>query len=71
MNTKFLKSAIEKKTAKKDDQHIAPVAGALFGVFLIIATLGAIMGDGRYSDAVLGAWVLGWTFVGVYFLFAM
>jgi regulator of protease activity HflC (stomatin/prohibitin superfamily) len=71
MNTKFLKSVIEKKTAKKDDQHIAPVAGALFGVFLVIATLGAIMGDGRYPDAVLGTWVLGWTIIGVYFLFAM
>ncbi|MBI5945032.1 MAG: slipin family protein [Chloroflexi bacterium] len=29
------------------------------------------MGDGRYPDAVLGAWVLGWTFIGIYFLFAM
>jgi len=27
MNAKFLKSAVEKKGAKKDDQHIAPVAG--------------------------------------------
>jgi regulator of protease activity HflC (stomatin/prohibitin superfamily) len=71
MNTKFLKSAIEKKAAKKDDQHIAPVAGALFGVFLIIAILGAIMGDGRYTDAMLGAWGIGWTLIGAYFLFAM
>ena len=29
------------------------------------------MGDGRYSDALLGAWVLGWTLVGTYFLFAL
>jgi len=71
MNAKFLKSAVEKKGAKKDDQHIAPVAGALFSVFLIISILGAIMGDGRYPDVVLGAWVIGWALIGIYFLFAM
>lgn len=71
MNTNFIKSAIEKRIAKKEDQHISPVAGALFGVFLFIAIIGAIMADGRFPDALLGAWVLGWTMVGTYFLFAM
>ena len=71
MNTKFIKSAIEKRIAKKDDQHISPIAGALFGVFLVIAILGAIFGDGRYPDVLIGAWVLGWTLIGAYFLFAM
>ena len=71
MNTKFIKSAIEKRITKKDDQHISPIAGALFGVFLIIAILGAIFGDGRYPDVFIGAWVLGWILIGTYFLFAM
>jgi hypothetical protein len=69
MNAKFIKSAIEKR--KKDDQHIAPIAGALFGLSLIIAIIGAVIGDGRYSDWLLGIWVLGWTLIGTYFLFAM
>jgi regulator of protease activity HflC (stomatin/prohibitin superfamily) len=71
MDTKYIKSAIEKRIAKRDDQHIPPIAGALFGVFLIIAILGAIFGDGRYPDMLLGAWVLGWTLIGTYLLFAM
>jgi len=69
MNTKFIKSAIEKR--KKDDQHIAPIAGALFGVFLIIATMGAIIGSGRFPDYLIGIWVVTWTILGTYFLFAM
>lgn len=68
MNIKLFKSAIQNK---KDDQHIPPIAGALFGVFLVIATFGAIIGDGRYSDGLIGAWVLGWLIVGIYFLFAL
>jgi hypothetical protein len=69
MNTKFNKSIIEKR--KKDDQHISPIAAALFGTFLIIAVTGAIMGDGRYSDVALGAWVVGWMLIGTYLFFAM
>lgn len=68
MNTKPLKSLLQKR---KDDQHIPPIAGTLFAVFIIIAVAGAILGDGRYPDGVIGAWVLGWTLVGVYFLFAL
>ncbi|MBI3153450.1 MAG: slipin family protein [Chloroflexi bacterium] len=68
MNTRLFKSVIHKK---KDDQHIPPIAGTLFGVFLIIAVLGALVGDGKYSDALLGTWVLGWTMIGSYFMFAL
>ena len=69
MNTKFIKSAIEKR--KKDEQHISPIAGALFGVFLIIAIIGVFLGDGRFPNAWVGVWVISWTLVGTYFLFAM
>jgi hypothetical protein len=68
MNTKLLKSLVQNK---KDDQHIPPIAGTVFAIFLVIAIIGAIIGDGRYSDGLLGAWVLGWTIVGTYFLFAL
>lgn len=71
MNTKFIKSAIERSFTKKDDQHISPIAGAMFGIFLIIAIMGAIIGDGRIHDVLLGAWVLGWAIIGTYFLLAM
>lgn len=68
MNTRILKSVIK---SKKEDPHIPPIAGTLFGVFLIIAILGAIIGDGKYSDGALGTWVLGWTLVGSYLMFAL
>ena len=68
MNKKLMKSMVQRK---KDDQHIPPIAATLFGVFLVIATLGAILGDGRYSDAVLGTWVIVWMLVGIYLLFAI
>lgn len=71
MNAKFTKTALEKKGAKQDDQHISPIAGALFGVSLIIAIIGAIMGDGRVPEALLAVWVLGWAIIGIYFLLAM
>ena len=29
------------------------------------------MGDGRFGDAILGTWVVGWTFAGAYFLYAL
>ncbi len=70
MDTKFMKSN-EKKKSQPSDPHISPIAGALFGVFLLIAVFGAIFGDGRFSDTVLGVWVLGWTVIGVYILFAL
>jgi regulator of protease activity HflC (stomatin/prohibitin superfamily) len=33
--------------------------------------LGALFGDGKYSDAVLGGWVLVWLMIGIYILFAL
>jgi regulator of protease activity HflC (stomatin/prohibitin superfamily) len=68
MNTKLLNSIAQ---SKKDDQHIPPIAGTLFAIFLVVAITGAIVGDGQYSDWLIGTWVLGWTIVGAYFLFAL
>lgn len=71
MDTKFIKSSMEKKKTQQADMHIPPIAGTMFSVTMVIAILGAIFGDGKLSDAVLGAWVLGWTLIGSYILFAL
>ncbi len=71
MDTKFIKSALEKKKAQNADLRISPIAGTIFTVALLIAIFGAILGDGKFSDAVLGSWVIVWTLIGVYILFAL
>jgi regulator of protease activity HflC (stomatin/prohibitin superfamily) len=71
MDTKFIKSVIDKNKAQKVDQHIAPIAGTVFGIFLLVAVLGALLGDGRFPDALLGTWVLIWMTIGTYILFAL
>ena len=71
MNTNLFKSLIEKNKQSKDDQHISPIAITIFTVFLLIAILGAVIGDGRFPDAVIGVWVFSLTIIGTYFLFAL
>jgi regulator of protease activity HflC (stomatin/prohibitin superfamily) len=71
MDTKFIKSALEKKKVQNADLRISPIAGTLFAVALLIAIFGAILGGGKYSDALLGGWVIAWTLIGVYILFAL
>jgi regulator of protease activity HflC (stomatin/prohibitin superfamily) len=68
MNSRLLKSMIKSNTR---DQRIPAIAGTIFAVFLLIAILGAVFGDGKYPEAVLGGWVLVWTLIGVYILFAL
>ena len=68
MNKKNLKSFIQ---PKKDDQHISPIAGTLFGASMIVSVMGAIIGEGKYSDAMIGGWVVVWMLVGIYILFAL
>jgi regulator of protease activity HflC (stomatin/prohibitin superfamily) len=70
MESKF-RSTVEKKRVPKTDQHIPPIAGALFGLFLVIAVLGPFVGDGRYPDWMIGLWVAIWTMIGVTILFAL
>lgn len=71
MNANLLKSLIEKNKSQKDDQHISPIAGLLFGIFMIFGVVGAIIGDGRFPNWAIGAWVIGCILVGSYFLFAL
>ncbi len=55
----------------KADQHIAPIAAALFGVFMVAGILGAILMDGKTSDGLIGTYVLVTLLIGTYILFAL
>lgn len=61
----------KKEKSEKMDPHIPPIAGTIFGVLLLIAILGAIYGDGLYPDETIGTWVIIWTLLGTYILFAL
>jgi regulator of protease activity HflC (stomatin/prohibitin superfamily) len=71
MEAKFFKSMMDRKKGAKDEQHISAIAGLFFGIFMIAATLGALLMDGRVADGIIGAYVVGLTLVGTYFLFAL
>jgi regulator of protease activity HflC (stomatin/prohibitin superfamily) len=71
MKTDFIKSAMDRKKAQQDELHISSIAGFMFAICLIVATLGAIIGEKRFGDAVIGGWVIGWTLMGTYFMFAL
>jgi len=71
MDTKFIKKALQIDKSKKDAVHISAIAGTIFGVFILIAVLGAVIGDNRYSDGVIGTWVIVWMLAGIYILFAL
>jgi regulator of protease activity HflC (stomatin/prohibitin superfamily) len=71
MESKFMKSAIEKKKGQQAEQHLSTIAAFLFGICLVFAVVGAILSDGKYSDGVIGAWVVFWTLLGTYVLFGL
>jgi regulator of protease activity HflC (stomatin/prohibitin superfamily) len=70
MDSKFIK-AISQNKKSKDNLHLSGIAGTLFGICLVIAILGAVLGTERFGDGVLGAWVVFWTLLGTYLLFAL
>src|SRR5690348_7065505 len=70
MESKF-RSTVEKKKASQADLHIPAIAGSLFALFIVIAMIGPIVGDGRYPDWAIGLWVAVWTMIGVTILFAL
>ncbi len=71
MDSKIIRSAMEKKKAQQAELHISPIGGFLFAICLLIATLGAIIGDGRFGDFAIGTWVVIWTLVAAYILYAL
>ena len=71
MESKFIKSVLEKKKSQQADLHISAIAVTLFGICLAFAVAGALLGGSRVPDALTGIWVVFWTLLGVYFLFAL
>jgi regulator of protease activity HflC (stomatin/prohibitin superfamily) len=71
MDSRFIKNISQKNKSTKVDPHISAVAGLLFGICLLMAVVGALLGDGRFTEWVLGTWALFWTLLGTYFLYAL
>jgi regulator of protease activity HflC (stomatin/prohibitin superfamily) len=67
MATKTIKELM----TNKNNEHIPPIAGAIFGVLIAITILGAALMDGRVADGWIGAYVSGLTIVGVIILFSL
>jgi regulator of protease activity HflC (stomatin/prohibitin superfamily) len=71
MESKFIKSVVERKKAQQTEQHISAIAGTIFGALMVITVLGAVLMDGRVADAWIGLFVAILTLLGVYILFAL
>jgi regulator of protease activity HflC (stomatin/prohibitin superfamily) len=65
------KSNKDQTKSTKPDPHIPPIAGFVFAVCLIIATLGSIYLGNNVSDISAGAWVFVWLGIGIYILFSL
>jgi regulator of protease activity HflC (stomatin/prohibitin superfamily) len=63
----------QKQVRQQPNLHVPPIAGFLFGVFILIGALGGIlMADARIlSEAWTAAWIIGWTLVGIYFFIGL
>ena len=70
MDSKYIKNMIPKKQGK-DDPHISGVAGTIFGIFMVIAALGAVLMDSRVPEIWTGLFVAVMVLVGTYILFAL
>src|SRR5574340_362057 len=55
----------------KLNQHIPPVAAALFSLIMLAAVLGALRMDGRYPDSWIGAYVVVLLLAGSYILYGL
>ena len=71
MESKFIKSVVEKKKTQQAEQHLSAIAGAIFGVLIAITVLGAVLMDGRVAEAWIGLFVTAMTLLSVYILFAL
>lgn len=65
------KSNKDQTKSTKPDPHIPPIAGFVFAVCLIIATLGSIYLGNNVSDISAGAWVFVWLGIGIYIMFSL
>jgi len=71
MDTKFMKNVSQKKQSKDYDPHISGVAVTIFGVFIAVAIVSAIIMDGRIDGGWIGLYAIAMILVGTYILFAL
>ena len=71
MDTKFIKNASQKKPAKDYDLHISGIAATVFGVFIALTVISAILMDGNVNSGWIGLYVTAMTLIGTYMLFAL
>lgn len=69
MEPKFIKNIAQRKG--KEDQHISGIAGTIFGIFIVITVLGALIMDERVSDLGIGLFVAIMILLATYILFAL
>jgi len=71
MDTKFMKNMSQKKQSKDFDPHISGIAATIFGVFIAVAIISAIIMDGRIDGGWIGLYVIAMILVGTNILFAL
>ena len=72
MSNKYSKDKTLQSTKNKKDEHISGIAGALFAIFLIASTLGAIiMSENNTGNTTIGIYVTVSMLIGIYILFAL
>jgi regulator of protease activity HflC (stomatin/prohibitin superfamily) len=71
MESKFIKSTVERKRAQQAEQHISAIAVTIFGILMAITVLGAVLMDSRVAHAWIGLFVVVMTLMSVYILFAL
>jgi regulator of protease activity HflC (stomatin/prohibitin superfamily) len=55
----------------KIDQHISPIAGTVFVIFIVATIIGAVLMDGKVPDGWVGIYVAVLTAIGVLILFSL
>jgi hypothetical protein len=72
MTAQSLKNLMLKNQSKQADLHIPGVAAAVFVLFLILGTVGAIVADSfGWPDYWVAIFIFGTTLIGMYFLFSL
>ena len=71
MDTKFIKNVSQKKPAKDYDLHISGIAATVFGVFIALTVISAIIMDDNVNSGWTGLYVTAMTLIGTYILFAL
>ena len=71
MESKFIKSVVERKKAQQAEQHISAIAGTIFAILIALTVLGAVLMDGSVADAWIGLFVVIMTLLSAYILLAL